>query len=40
MQLTQVLHRELLLDGGDDAPQEVGGGVREDNVVDVQEVRK
>lgn len=24
MQLTQVLHRELLLDGGDDAPQEVG----------------
>ena len=39
VQLTQVLHRELLLEGGDDALQEVVRGGREDDVVDLEEVR-
>ena len=39
VQLTQVFHRELLLEGGDDAVQEVVGGGLEDDVVDVEEVR-
>jgi hypothetical protein len=38
VQLTQVLHGELLLKR-DDEPQEVGGGGREDDVIDVEEVR-
>jgi hypothetical protein len=40
VQLTQVLHRKLLLEGGDDASQEAAGGGCEDNVVDVEEVRR
>jgi hypothetical protein len=38
VQLTQVLHGEFLLKRGDDVPQEVEGGGREDDVVDVEEV--
>jgi hypothetical protein len=40
VQLTQVLHRKLLLEGGDDASQEAAGRGCEDNVVDVEEVRR
>lgn len=39
VQLTHVLHRKLLLEGGDDGSQEHGGGGRENNVVNVEEVR-
>jgi hypothetical protein len=35
----QVLHRELLLEAGDDATQEPRGGGDEHNIVDVEEVR-
>jgi hypothetical protein len=38
VQLTQVLHRKLLLEGGDDASQEAAGGGCGDNVVDIEEV--
>lgn len=37
VQLTQVLHRELPLEGGDDALQKVMGRGREDDVVDIEE---
>jgi hypothetical protein len=37
MEGSQVLHRKLPLKGDDYALQEVGGGNREDNVVDVDE---
>jgi hypothetical protein len=38
MERPQVLHRKLQLEGDDCALQEVGGGCREDNAVDVEEV--
>lgn len=37
VQLTQVLHRELLLEGGDDTPQEFVRGGRGDDVIDIEE---
>ena len=40
MRLTQVFYRELLMEGGDDASLEFGGGGREVDVVDVEEVRR
>lgn len=40
VQLTQVLKRKFLLEGRDDAPQELEGGGRENNVVDIEEVRR
>ena len=33
----QVFYRELLMEGGDDASLEFGGGGHEDDVVDVEE---
>jgi hypothetical protein len=38
VQLTQVLPRELPLEGGDDALQKVMGRGREDDVVDIEEL--
>jgi hypothetical protein len=40
VRLTQVFYRELLMEGGDDASLEFGGGGREVDVVDVEEVRR
>jgi hypothetical protein len=37
LHLIYVLHHELLLEGGHDAPQELEGGGRENDVVDVEE---
>jgi hypothetical protein len=38
VQLTQILHRKLLLQGGDDASQKAEGGGHENDVVDVEEI--
>jgi hypothetical protein len=33
----QVLHRELPLEGDDHAPEEISGGCREHNIVNVEQ---